>query len=78
MAKMVHLGHPKKSAIFETFGQNFPIQLIEEGSTLHFKKFCILHFQTIQDSGIFQQFPAFSAKAKAKVGQISGVQTRLT
>ena len=25
MAEMDHLAHPNKSAIFETFGQNFPI-----------------------------------------------------
>ena len=36
MAKTDHLAHPNKSAIFETFGQNFPIQSIEEGNTLHF------------------------------------------
>ena len=36
MAEMDHLAHPKKSGIFETFGQNFPIQSMEEGSTLHF------------------------------------------
>ena len=33
---MDHLARPKKTAIFGTFGQNFPIQSIEEGSTLHF------------------------------------------
>ena len=36
MAEMDHLAHPKKSGIFETFGQNFPIQSMEEGNTLHF------------------------------------------
>ena len=28
---MDHLARPKKSALFETFGQNFPIQSMEEG-----------------------------------------------
>ena len=46
IAKMDHLSHPKKSAIFETFGQNFPIQLIEEGSTLHFLSKSAKKFQT--------------------------------